>query len=289
MFADKLSARVIIFRHYLEVQKNDHESLKWTEDLFNQLVDRKSIFRYLEKISLSYNGKLVFDAKFIELISFFLNANRISLSYDRTGLNNINVLYNHMVHRFEQHFQEFIDKFRLVENSFLRLDYESFQLNLFENDKQLEILFQEKIEVTNCLLDTVVLLLIARYVLFQISPQTGVFETYQKINCPESEQMIKGDYQLAKYIELLDRLFYSFSSDLSEQFVNNKYPDLLAEILRTMRNTNGIFVTRKKYEQIMDQASKEVLHLELLLVAYHGYDFEISQKIVRQVFRNLIK
>ena len=65
MFVDKLSARILIFRHYLEIEYDDNETFKWTETLFNDLLQRKMLLNYFNNINdISASSRLLLNYLF---------------------------------------------------------------------------------------------------------------------------------------------------------------------------------------------------------------------------------
>lgn len=290
MFVDKLSARIVIFRHYLEVYEQDFSTLSWSEVEFNNLLMRKSIMNYLSKNIIDITKPLFIDNELQTLIQIFSENYHLSFKLDKESICKIANRLNHERNLLNSRFGNFSDKFQNVENNFLLLQFEDFKNRKSEFDYALRDLFIEKKSYIDTLFNIVWLFVITRYILQERFPNESIETAYEYIGIEmgDDEMVITHNKTLSIYFEKLNQQYHKFSKNLSEQFVRQKYPELLNEIAKTLHSSRTIFVSKRKYESIMKKVGQQSLHIELLLTAYDGYDFDVSREIVQKIIPTLL-
>jgi hypothetical protein len=288
MFVDKLSARIVIFRHYLEFKYNDSETFNWTQRNFNLLLQRKVFIDFFNKNIDDITKPLRVSNDFEKLIVMFIEDNNIDFTKDIYGLKRISNLYFLEKDKIHKKFNEFDVNFSTFENRFLVIQFDDFKNQKEKFDKSLFNLYLSKLEYLDTILNILWLLIIHRYLLQILVPNLNSVDAYQKlsIKIQDVDYILTHKSLFNEYLKLYSEQFFEFNTNLSDTTVRLKYPHLLDEIALTL-HSGGIFVTKNKYNKIMEKVSRQTLHIELLLSAYDGYDFETAQNIVRKIIPSL--
>lgn len=288
MFVDKLSARIVIFRHYLEFRHGDNETFNWSEEKFNLLLQRKLFIDFFKSYVDDITKLLLISNHFVNMIKMFIEDNNIEFSIDISGLSRISNLYLLEKNKIHDKFEEFAVNFSINENKFLVMQFDDFLNQKEKFDKSLFNLYMMKLEYLDTILNILWLLIIHRFLLQVLVPGENSFDAYQKLNITsqDAEYVLTHKSLFNEYLKLYTEQFFEFNKNLSEATVRLKYPNLLDEITSTL-HSGGIFVTKNKYNKIMEKVSRQTLHIELLLSAYDGYDFETAQNVVRKIIPTL--
>lgn len=287
MFSDKLSARVVIFRHYLQVSDKDNDTLSWSNQLFNDIVSQKNIIDLFQV----YKNDFLLGIVRMEALTYINNfaiKNNIQQEFTISNVKNILELINQTKNDLDK-YENFEENFTHFENEFLLIQYERFRVIKHQFDQQLYLLFKTKLDYINEIIKIITLEFILIILSKKNNPKISVFENLLTIF--EKKETIHKftfeDEQLSVYLYKLNNQYFAFSKNLTERFVRKKYGDLLNEITKTL-HSGGFFVTPSKYEKIMNQVAKQALHIELLLSAYDGYNFETAQDVVRNIIPSLM-
>lgn len=288
MFVDKLSARIVIFRHYLEFRHGDNETFNWSEEKFNLLLQRKLFIDFFKSYVDDITKLLLISNHFVNMIKMFIEDNNIDFSIDICGLSRISNLYLLEKNKIHDKFEEFAVNFSIYENKFLVMQFDDFLNQKEKVDKSLFNLYMMKLEYLDTILNVLWLLIIHRFLLQILVPGENSVDAYQKLNITrqDAEYVLTHKSIFNEYLKLYTEQFFEFDKNLSEATVRLKYPILLDEITSTL-HSGGFFVTKNKYNKIMEKVSRQTLHIELLLSAYDGYDFETAQNVVRKIIPTL--
>lgn len=289
MFVDKLSARILIFRHYLEIEYDDNETFKWTETLFNDLLQRKMLLNYFKTNTNQLTSRFVFTSDMRNLIKKFEEVNNFEFELSKSGLLSNSKILNERINKFNTSRYEFINAFDEYQNRFLVIQFDDFLNSKNQFDSSLKELYQKKIEYIDFISDILWLQLSHRHILSKLAPNESTLNAYRNLGMQDERELylLSNDLIFEIYLENFSSQYYIFKKDLTISYIKNKYPDLVNEIQKTL-HSGGWIITPKKYERIMDDVSKKMVHLELILTAYDGYDFDIAKENVQVMTKDLM-